>query len=147
MAQSSRSFDDEFQPQITSTLSTVVDHMHEKMRLTESSSVDDAERMLDEACNDCVKTFTTKMDEIKASVKRGKPDPSSSTYNEDERKYKAYVEAATKGIEKSKNLFDTVFERIRDIVSTVIECIKAGVDWIWNQLNDAFSSIRSLWTF
>jgi hypothetical protein len=138
-------FDDEFQPQITSTLDTVVDHIQTKMISLESSSVDDAEKMLDEACKNCVKTFETKMDEIRTSVKRGKPDPSSSTYNEDERKYRAYVKAAAKGIEKSISLFDKVFERIRDIVSTVIECIKAGVDWIWNQLNDAFSSIRSLW--
>lgn len=146
MAQSSQSFEDEFQPQITSTLSTVVDHMHEKMRLAESSSVDDAERMLEEACDNCVKTFKTKMDEIKGSVRKAKPDPSSSTYNEDEKKYKAYVEATAKGIEKTRSLFDKVFERIRDIVSTVIDCIKAGVGWIWNQLNEAFASIRSLWT-
>jgi hypothetical protein len=146
MAQSFESFDDEFQPQITSTLDTVVDHIQTKMISLESSSVDDAERMLDEACTNCVKTFETKMDEIRTSVKRGKPHPSSSTYNEDERKYRAYVEAAAKGIEKSISLFDKVFQRIRDIVSIVIECIKAGVDWIWNQLNDAFASIRSLWT-
>jgi hypothetical protein len=146
MAQSSKSFDEEFQPEITSTLDTVVDHIQAKMRLAESSSVDDAEKMLDAACNDCVKTFQSKMEDIKASVRKAKPDPSSTTYNEDEKKYTAYVEATAKGIEKSKTLFDTVFERIKSIVSTVIECIKAGVDWIWNQLNEAFTTIKSLWT-
>jgi hypothetical protein len=145
MARSIQSFDDEFHPQIVSTFNTMVDHLEEKMNLAESSSIEDAERILDEACDNCVRTFQSKIDEIKASVKKCKPDPSSSSYHEDEKKYKAYVEATANGIAKSTSLFNQVFERLRGIVLHVVECIKAGIKYIWNQLNEAFAAVKALW--
>ncbi len=137
-------FDEEYHPQIKKTLSTAVDHVQEKMSQARSSNVEEAERIFDKACDDCVKTFEKKLNEIKTSVKSAKPDPKSATYDEDNRKYHAYIDAAAIGVEQSKRLFDTVVKRIRDIVSTVLECIKAGVKWICSQFSDAFDSIKSL---
>ncbi|CAF0874913.1 unnamed protein product [Rotaria sordida] len=115
MAERLLSFDEEFQPQITNTLNTLVDHIQGKMDNAESSSVDEAENLLDDACNDCIKTFETKIEEIKTSARRARPDPSSPTYAEDNKKYAVYITAVATGIEQSKSLFDTVFERIRNI--------------------------------
>ncbi|CAF2982152.1 unnamed protein product [Rotaria sp. Silwood2] len=139
------SFDEEFQPQITNTLNTIVDHIQETVNKAEPLSADDAEKMLDDACDDCINTFKTKIEEIRASARRARPDPSSQTYDEDEKMYTAYITAVATGIEQSKSFFDTVFERIRNIVSTVVECIKAGVKWAWDQLTAAFDSIKSLY--
>jgi hypothetical protein len=146
MAEARLSFDEEFGPQIVSTCNTVVNHMQEKTTEVKSSSVDAAEKLLDEACNKCIATFTSKIEDIRASVKRVKPNPSSPTHTEDDQKYLTYLDAVKRGIEKSQNLFDAVIERIRNIVSTVLECIKAGIDCIWKQLAEAFTSVKSLWT-
>ena len=144
MAEGRKSFDEEFNPQITDTLNAVVDHMQGKMIDAKSLSVDEAEKLLDNACDNCIKTFQSKMEEIKASAKKVKPDPSSATYYEDNKKYTAYIATVATGFDKSKSLFDTVFDRIRHIVSTVIDCIKLGMNWIWEQLNETFASIRFL---
>jgi hypothetical protein len=144
MAENRSPFDREFQPQIKTTLDEVIDRMQTRMADATSLSVDEAEKLLDDACNDCIKTFQSKMEDIKTSARRGKPDPSSSTYDEDNKKYTTFIAAIASGIERSKSLFDTVFDRIRSIVSTFIECIKAGVTHIWEQLIEAFNSVRSL---
>ncbi|CAF0897542.1 unnamed protein product [Rotaria sordida] len=115
MAERLLSFDEEFQPQIKNTLNTLVDHVQEKMDSAESLSADEAEKLLDDACNDCITTFQTKMEEIKNSARRARPDLSSPTYTEDNKKYTDYIVAVTAGIKQSKSLFDTVFERIRNI--------------------------------
>jgi ElaB/YqjD/DUF883 family membrane-anchored ribosome-binding protein len=146
MAESLLSFDQEFQPQIENELNTVVNHIQTKMADAKSLSVDEAEKLLDDACNDCIKTLQSKMEDIRDSVKTKRPDPSSSTYDEDNKKYTNYIAVVASGITKSKSLFDTVFYQIRSIVSTVIECIKAGANYIWDQLNEAFNSVRSLFT-
>ncbi|CAF2134439.1 unnamed protein product [Rotaria magnacalcarata] len=141
MAERLLPFDEEFQPQIRHMLNTSVDHIQEQMANVESLSADEAEKLLEHACDDFVKTIQTKVEEIKSSVKQRKPDPSSPTYTEDNKKYTAYTVAVAAGMEQSKSLIDTILNSIRNIVSTVVECIRASVEWMWEQLSAGLDPI------
>jgi hypothetical protein len=137
-------FDEEILSQIAAILNTAVDRLEEKIAEADLGSIDEAETLIDEACQECIETFKAKLEEIKASAKRGKPDPSSSTYDEDIKKYTAYITAVASGIEKSKSLFDPIFDRIRKIVSTIVERLRSDAALKWNQIIEDFTSFGSL---
>ena len=147
MASARPSIDDEVEvdSKIKTLLNTIVDGFEQKMTDAKSTSVDDAEKLLEDACSDCIRTFQTKIEDIKATARRARPNSSSPTYDEDQEKYAAYITVVAAGVEQSRNLFDKVFERIKGIVSHVLECLKAGVTCIWDQLKEAFASVKAIW--
>ena len=145
--ESQSSFDEKVGQEINNIFYVVIEHMEEDIVKVRSSTIDDAERRLDEAINNCVQEFQTKREDFKGSILGRRPDSSSPTFPQEKENYVTLVDTVAKSIEKSKTLFDTIFKRIRDIVSTVLECIKAGVEDIWSQLKIAFNSIRNILTY
>ena len=98
----------------------------------------EAERLLDEACDQCVNKFKAQMEDIKASVKqRGV----NCTSPEDQQKYEMYVERVTASVNLTQGLFDTIFSRIRSIVTNVVDWIRQGVGWMTNVVTDTLKAI------
>lgn len=145
MASGSSSGDKEIESQITNILKTAADDMQSKVSTASSLSADQAEQLLDEACNGLYEKVKSEVEGIKATVKKNKPNPSSATYTTDKQKYDAYITAVATSIKKSANLLELVFKQIRTIVSTIIEWIRAGTAWAWDRITDGFNALRHLW--
>ena len=117
----------------------LVDHMERKIEeVREKDDENEAERLLDEACDQCVNKFKAQMEDIKASVKqRGV----NCTSPEDQQKYEMYVERVTASVNLTQGLFDTIFSRIRSIVTNVVDWIRQGVGWMTNVVTDTLKAI------
>ncbi len=146
MATGSSSGDKEIESQISNILKTAANDMESKANTASSLSANEAENFLDEACNGLYKKVKSEVEELKATVRRNKPNPSSATYSTDKQKYDAYITAVATSIKTSTNLVELVFQGIRDIVSTVIDWIRAGAAWAWDRIADSFNALRSLWS-
>jgi hypothetical protein len=120
------SFNDHYRPQLQRHLDRdVVDFMETKVKEAQRiNDADEAERLLDQACDQCVQNVKVQMDEIKASVRQ---KGTTCTSSEDRQKYTLFVEEVTAGIRSTQELFDEIFERIREIVKPVIDRIKQGL--------------------
>ena len=104
-------------------------------------NADEAEDLLDKACDQCQSTLVTKMNEVKASVKQKR---TNCTTVEEKQKYTVFVKAVTDGIRSTQGLFDSMFQRLRDLVGTVVGWIRDGVRWLGNKVAGIFTRIRSL---
>ena len=137
------SFDEHFRPQIQNSLNQHLNSMERKVNeAQQSNDADEAEKMLDQACEECVKTVQSEVNRIKASIKDKRPSETSSQEQKDG--YRVFLQAATAGFLQTQGLFAEIFSRLRNIVSTVVDWIRKGLGWIGSKIRDAFSAIRSL---
>ncbi len=135
-------FDDLYRPILQTNLDRHVDFMERKVNEAQrAKDADEAEKLLEEACNQCVNKVRDQMEEIKASVKQ---KGTTCTNSEDRQKYTSFVQAVTAGIRSSQGLFDQIFARIRNIVKTVVIWIREGLAWMTNVVTEAFKTVRSL---
>jgi hypothetical protein len=135
-------FNDIYRPILEKDLDRHVDFMERKVNEAQrANDADEAERLLDEACDQCVDKVRVQMEEIKASVKQ---KGTTCTSSEDKQRYKSFVEGVTTGIRSTQGLFDKIFARIRNIVRTVVDWIRAGLGWMANVVTETFNTIRSL---
>ena len=136
------SFLELFQPQIQSIFNRDVDYMERKINeVQQLNDADEAERLLDQACDEFLANYERQMNEIRASIKQKRPSHTSPT---EQNRYNIFVEAATVGIRQNQGSFDTIFSRLRSIVSTVVDWIRKGLAWNENLIRDHFNGIRSL---
>ena len=137
------SFNEHYRPQIQNQLNQNVDHMERKINEAQQlKDADEAERMLDEACDKCLENVQEHVNGIKASIKQKRP--SSSASSQEQKRYTDFVAASATGVNQTKGLFDTIFARIRNMINTVVEWIRKGLAWMASRIVDTFKIIRSL---
>ena len=133
-------FDGYYRPELHRNLKRDVDKLESQVnQVQDSTDADEAERLLDKVCNQCVDQFKTQMEEIKVSVKS---KSAMCTNSEDREKYTLFVKEVANGIRSTQAFFDRIFERIRHIVQTVVNWIRNGLNWITNIVTDTFKTIQ-----
>lgn len=133
-------FDEYYRPKIHKNLQLDVNKLESEVNEVQNSTdADEAERLLDDVCNQCVNQFKAQMEEIKASVKS---KSAVCTNSEDREKYAVFVKEVANGIRSTQAFFDQIFARIRDVVQTVINWIRNSLNWITNIITDTFKTIR-----
>lgn len=139
----SLSFERDYQPQLRAVLSQNVDIMEQKINEARwTNDANEAERVLAQACDECVDKVKTETNKIKESIKQKRPSSTSST--EQQQRYIAFVQACAGGFRLIQILFDGIFARIRDVVKMVVDSIRKGLAWMKDIIESAFNAIRSL---
>ncbi|UJR17704.1 hypothetical protein I4U23_004602 [Adineta vaga] len=133
-----------FESEINQTMKDGVDYMEaEVARIRATDAADEAEKRLDSVINDCIHMYSTKMGDVRESIRRRRPiNPQSPTYNQDLEHWKQFSDVAVTGISRTQTVFEQVLSRVREIVSNILQWIANGMTWGLELLRDAFDSIR-----
>ena len=132
-------FEGEYQPRLRNFLERdVIGSLQTRLEHVRSTNdVDEAERLLDEACDQCLGQVTTEINSIKSDVKRRRQDTNS------EQSYITFVQGVTVGIRRTEGLFQQIFGRIRSLITTVVDWIRSGISWVGEQIQETFHAIRN----
>ena len=136
------SFEESYGPQLRNTFGAEVRKTEDAVnRTSQITDADEAEESLDEACDELKRNCNKKIDEMKEEVKQKRPKNPTA---EEEQRYAQFIGAMAVGFRTFSNVLNAIFQRLRDLIATVIDWIRRGIAWTALTVREAFSAIRSL---
>jgi len=135
----------QFEHQINSTLTQGIGLVEtETARIQATDAADEAERRLDDVIENCIAMYGTKLREVQQVIKNKRPtNISSPTHTEDLNHWQQFSNIAAVGIQRTQTIFNQVLEKIREIVSNVLDWIRDGMAWGLELIQDAFNAVRN----
>lgn len=138
------SFDEFYRPQFRTTLEAEFLKVEDAVSQTrKTTNPDDAERLLEKACDELKSNCNKKIDEVKEAVKQKRPKNPTA---EQEQQYAKFIGAMTVGFRTINGVLDTIFQHLQMLIATVTYWIRQGIGWAASTVSDTFSAIRSLYS-
>ncbi len=103
--------------------------------------IDDLEAMLKYKVEDTKQDMSNRIDEIKNAVTSRRPNPNDPDYARKQAQYAQLLSESVKGMNLLKGWLQNIFNRLKQIVTSIIQWIANKIMGIARRIKDAFISL------